>query len=172
MAVAALIVGALALTVAILASRGDTPNPTTTTRPAPTTTTTVAGACDPSLWRHVYHPARLRVVRPCLTVEGTIAHVAREADGDTHVRLTPDAAYRWTLRPANSTGQHGDLVLEPVCVRSPTQVDAVAACTGYRSPVAVPAVGTHVRVTGAYVYDLDHGGWAELHPVTTIRVVP
>ncbi len=146
MAVAALIVGALALTAAILASRGDTPNPTTTTRPAPTTTTTVAGACDPSLWRHVYHPARLRVVRPCL--------------------------YRWTLRPANSTGQHGDLVLEPVCVRSPTQVDAVAACTGYRSPVAVPAVGTHVRVTGAYVYDLDHGGWAELHPVTTIRVVP
>jgi len=137
--------------------------------PAAPTTTTTNSTCDPSLWQHVYHPYRLRVVRQCLTVEGVVTHVAHERDGDVHIRLLPDGPWSWTLRPANYTGQHGDLVLEPVCVRTPTQASAVEACTGYRSPLTVPTVGEHVRVTGAYVYDLDHGGWAELHPVTTIE---
>ncbi len=140
---------------------------TTTSRP-PTTTT--PPACDATLWKHVYHPARLKVIKPCLTVTGTIVHIAHEADGDIHVRLAPDAADRWTLQPANLTGQHGDLVLEPVCERPPTQADAKPACAGYRSTVVVPPVGAHVRVTGVYVYDLGHGGWAEIHPVTSITV--
>jgi hypothetical protein len=143
--------------------------PTTTTTATPTTTTIVADACDPALWRHVYHPARLKVVRACLTVQGTILRVRHEADGDLHILLMPDSADRWTLQPANTARQHGALVLEPVCVATPTQADAKPACGAYRSPLAVPPVGAHVRVTGAYVLDLEHGSWAELHPVTSIK---
>jgi hypothetical protein len=155
-----------------LADRLDTvPTTTTVTTAAPTTTTVAAAACDPTLWRHVYHPARLKVVRACLTVQGTILRVRHERDGDLHILLVPDTAFRWTLKPANVARQHGALVLEPVCVDPPTQADAKPACAGYRSPLVVPPVGAHVRVTGAYVLDVEHGSWAELHPVTSIEKI-
>jgi len=158
-------------TLAVL--RPTTPTAATTgTSGRPPATTTTPTVCDATLWQHVYHPARLKIIRPCLTVTGTITHIAREADGDTHIRLAPDPADRWTLQPANVTGQHGDLVLEPVCERPPTQADAKPACAGYRSPVVVPPVGAHVQVSGSYVYDLGHGRWAEIHPVTSIEARP
>ncbi len=141
-------------------------------RPTTVPATTGRPVCDATLWKHVYHPARLKVIRPCLTVTGTITHITREADGDIHIRLAPDPADRWTLQPANVTGQHGDLVLEPVCERPPTQADAKPACVGYRSTVVVPPVGARVQVSGSYVYDLGHGGWAEIHPVTSIEARP
>ena len=56
------------------------------------------------------------------------------------------------------------LILEPVCEYEVTQVDAVAACTGYQNPLVVPPVGTHTTVTGPWVHDADHG-WNEIHPV-------
>jgi hypothetical protein len=71
------------------------------------------------------------------------------------------------VNPVNVAQQHGDLVLEPVCERKVTQTDAEEACSGYRSPVTVPPVGTHVDVIGAYVNDTEHG-WNEIHPVTSI----
>ena len=52
-----------------------------------------------------------------------------------------------------------------------TQADAVSACAGYHNPLVIPPVGAHVTVTGAYVLDLDHGSWAEIHPVTAIGEV-
>ncbi|TAN26575.1 MAG: hypothetical protein EPN30_04355 [Actinomycetota bacterium] len=71
----------------------------------------------------------------------------------------------------NISEQHGDLVLEAVCEESPTQADAVSACANYRSSVVIPAVGTHVAVTGSYVFDADHG-WNEIHPITSIAPIP
>lgn len=135
-----------------------------------TTTTMATTACDASLWWRVYHPVRLHVVRPCLTVTGTILRIRHEPDGDQHILLTPDPAFRWTLQPANLARQHSALVLEPVCVTTPTQADAKAACAGYRNPVKIPPVGSHVKATGAYVLDLAHG-WSEIHPVTSISWV-
>jgi len=28
-----------------------------------------------------------------------------------------------------------------------------------------PKYGQHLRVSGIYVYDHDHGDWAEIHPI-------
>jgi hypothetical protein len=61
----------------------------------------------------------------------------------------------------------GDLVVEPVCVRSVSQADAVSTCAADGDPIdSVPAtVGAHLWLQGRYVFDLQHGGWAELHPL-------
>lgn len=114
---------------------------------------------------HVYHPYRLRLIDPCKTVTGTIVRIRSEADGDYHVLLALDPPYSSLLQPANISGEHGDLVLEPICQLAVTQADAVVPCEGNVAQIPIPPIGTHVLATGAYVYDLDHGGWAELHPL-------
>jgi hypothetical protein len=126
------------------------------------------GACDTTLWEHVYHPQRLRVIEECKVVEGRIVSLRKEEDGDFHIRLDVDD--KSLLNEHNLTGQHGDLVLEPVCVNEVTQADAVAACRGFTSNVLIPRAGERVRVTGTYVTDLEHG-WNEIHPVTQMEIL-
>jgi hypothetical protein len=89
------------------------------------------------------------------------------ADGDLHILVDLDAAYVHLLRPANQGEELGDLVVEPVCVKSVTQTDAIDSCAADPDPLAppYPAVGERVWMEGRYVFDLDHGGWAELHPL-------
>jgi hypothetical protein len=105
---------------------------------------------------------------PCQTVAGVITSIKTEADGDLHVRLRLDPQYATLINSMNTDGQHGDLVLEPVCERVVTQRDAMAACSGYTNPINVPPVGTHVVAVGAYVLDNQHG-WMELHPLYEIH---
>lgn len=129
-----------------------------------------AATCDASLWKHVYHPARLHFIT-CLTVTGTIFHAKTELDGDVHIQLTLDAGQKNLLNARNIAAQHGKLVLEPICVKPVKQADAVAACRGYHSTVTIPKPGTHVIVTGAYIEDREaNHGWREIHPVTSIEV--
>jgi hypothetical protein len=33
-------------------------------------------------------------------------------------------------------------------------------------------VGSHVRIVGTYVQDTFHAHWMEIHPVTSITVIP
>jgi hypothetical protein len=115
---------------------------------------------------YVYHPDRLQVVQPCLRVSGVVDAVRDEADGDKHILLHLDPQDQHLLQPANQNEQ-GDLVVEPVCVGQVSQQDAVDICASDPDPFAapLPAVGDHVWMEGRYVYDLDHGGWAELHPL-------
>ena len=113
---------------------------------------------------HVYSPDRLQLLAPCVTVTGTVDVIRTESDGDLHVLMRLDSGESKYLNAKNISAENGDLVTEPVCVNSPIQADAVAACTGYHNPLSIPAVGTHVAATGAWVLDLDHG-WMELHPV-------
>jgi hypothetical protein len=40
-----------------------------------------------------------------------------------------------------------------------------------RAQVPIPAIGAHVRATGAYVTDLAHG-WREIHPAWQIVPAP
>jgi hypothetical protein len=117
--------------------------------------------------RYVYNPARLQVVTACLQVTGTVAAIRMEADGDLHILIRLDRAYAHLLRPANQGEELGDLVVEPVCVRSVSQADAVSTCAADGDSIAsVPAsVGDHIWLQGRYVFDLQHGGWAELHPL-------
>lgn len=140
------------------------PKPKPTPTPSP-----VSGQCDAALLQHVYHPARLKVIAPCRMYSGVIEFDRAEADGDHHVLIKPDDPS--VVNSVNVAQQHGDLVIEPVCIGTVTQADAVSACQGFKSKVTIPPVGTRVSVTGQYVTDTQHGGWSELHPVTSITVL-
>lgn len=141
--------------------------------PAPVATHKSAAAgshrpsCDASLWNHVYHSYRLHVYAQCKTVTGVVDAVRREDDGDLHIDLNTGGAL---VNSVNYADQHGDLVLEEICVGTVTQADAVAACSGFTNRATVPSQGDQVQATGSYVLDADHG-WMEIHPVTSLTVL-
>jgi uncharacterized protein YgiM (DUF1202 family) len=148
----------------------------------PESTTTGAGdTCDETLWTHVYHPTRLVVKQPCTTVTGTIVDatnghepdgVRHEADGDTHGWLRVDAGFEDLLNPGNLNNEGGNLVFEIVCEFRVTQADAQPACNNFASSVNIPPVGSHVQIVGSYVRDTNHAQWMEIHPVTSIKIIP
>jgi hypothetical protein len=150
-----------------------TPKPTSRPTPRPTarpTTrpTTRPSACTPTDQdRYVYNPSRLAVQAACIRVTGTVEAIRHEADGDLHILLALYPAYAHLLRPANQGEELGDLVVEPVCVRSVSQTDAIALCRSDPDPFPgpFPFVGEAIWMEGRYVFDLEHGGWAELHPL-------
>lgn len=130
---------------------------------------------------NVYHPNRLKVVNPCTTVSGTVASVRSEDDGDVHFDLALDSQYSGLLTSENRSQQHGWLVDEivpadePGCTpgappRPATGSYDYGVCTG--ADEHTPAIGSHVFVTGPYVLDEDHGGWAEIHPVWAVSTSP
>jgi Bacterial SH3 domain len=137
--------------------------------------------CDDTLWSHVYHAHRLIVKQPCLAVTGTIVDatngkepdgVRHEADGDTHGWLKVDPGFEDLLNPGNLSNEGGNLVFEVVCKFHVTQADAITACTNFTSSINIPPVGSHVQIVGTYVRDTNHAQWMELHPVTSITVIP
>lgn len=150
----------------------------------PSTTPGAAAQCDDSLRDHVYNPQRLIVKQQCVAVTGTIVDattnqskheidgVRHERDGDTHGWLKLDPEFENLLNARNMSDQDGNLVFEIVCKFPVSQPDAIAACDNYQSPVQIPPVGSHVRVVGTYVQDTHHTKWMEIHPVTSITVIP
>lgn len=148
-------------------------------QPAPSTDAT----CDPTLWDHVYNQQRLIVKQDCLAVTGTIVDathgrktdgVRHEADGDTHGWLKLDPGFENLLNAGNASDESGNLVFEIVCMFPVTQQDAAGTpgCQGYQSALQIPPVGSHVRLVGRYVQDTNHAKWNEIHPVTSITVIP
>jgi hypothetical protein len=136
--------------------------------------------CDAALWNHVYHPARLMVVESCIAVTGMIVDatagrqtegVRHEKDGDTHGWLKLDPEFANLLNAGNISSEGGNLVFEIVCRFPVTQPDAQSACQNYADRVALPPVGSHVRIVGTYVQDTFHAQWMEIHPVTSIAVI-
>jgi hypothetical protein len=130
---------------------------------------------------HVYHPTRLIVKQECISVTGTVVDatggkrsdgVRKEKDGDTHGWLKLDAEFQNLLNAGNMSDEGGNLVFEIVCRFPVTQADAQAACQGYTDQVTLPPVGSHVRIVGTYVQDTFHARWMEIHPVSSITVVP
>lgn len=132
--------------------------------------------CDAALWDYVYKPGRLEILNPCIRVTGEITNVRVAADGDYHVNLRLDSPYRHLLNDWNTRRQNGDLVLEPVCQKEAARhkTQAIKACKGFSKSkiMVIPEVGTRVAVVGSYVLDMGHGGWAEIHPVTSIVPLP
>jgi hypothetical protein len=137
--------------------------------------------CDETLWSHIYHPTRLVVKQPCATVTGTIVDatngrepdgVRHEADGDTHGWLKVDAGFEDLLNPGNLSNEGGNLVFEIVCEFKVTQEDAKPACNNFTGAVKIPPVGSHVQIIGSYVRDTNHAQWMEIHPVTSIKLIP
>ena len=142
---------------------------------------TAGSECDDTLWTHVYHPMRLIVKQPCIAVTGTFVDatngsepdgVRHEADGDTHGWLKPDPQFQNLLNAGNISDEGGNLVFEVVCRFPVTQADAKTACQGFTNQVNLPAVGSHVRINGSLVQDTFHAQWIEIHPVTSITVIP
>src|SRR6267143_947294 len=76
------------------------------------------------------------------------------------------------LNAGNKTAEGGNLVFEIVCRYPVKQADAVAACKGYKSQITIPDVGSRVRIVGSHVQDTFHAQWMEIHPVTSITVIP
>ncbi len=154
--------------------------------PAPEAAAPVAAEasteCDATLWKHVYNPGRLIVKQQCISVTGTVVDatkgkrhdgVRHEGDGDTHGWVALDPEFKHLLNAGNMSDEGGNLVFEVVCEFPVTQADAKTACPkAYHSAVEIPAVGSHVRIVGTYVQDTNHAKWMEIHPVTSITVMP
>ena len=166
----------LSLVLTACAPIGPTPNPSVVTSVSstataastlPSATSPTGATCQPTDQdQYVYHPARLTVITPCIRVTGTIAAIRKEADGDRHILVTLDPQYSALLRPAN-INELGDLVVEPVCVGSVSQTDAIGVCGADHDPLDISGltVGAHLWFEGRYVLDTSHGGWAEIHPL-------
>jgi uncharacterized protein YgiM (DUF1202 family) len=148
----------------------------------PSLAPSTSAGCDDSLWDHVYNPQRLIVKQKCIAVTGTTVDatsgknadgVRHEADGDTHGWLKLDADFTNLLNAGNLSDEGGNMVFEIVCKYRVTQADAKAACPQtYHNQVQLPPVGSHVRIVGTYVQDTNHAKWMEIHPVTSITVIP
>ena len=135
--------------------------------------------CDESLWGHVYHRQRLLVNERCVSVTGTLVDATdgkvkdgcrHEADGDGHCWLHLDAGQEQFLNEKNISNQGGNLVIEPMCRYTVTQADAKSACKNWRQWLILPPISTHVRITGAFVTDTQHGH-NEVHPISRIDVL-
>lgn len=138
--------------------------------PTMTPTAATPGAmCAPTDQdRYVYQPTRLKVLRACVYIAGTVQEVERDGvDGDITLLVRPDPPYEGLLTDRNREAQHGDLVVEPVCLLQPLQPAAISLCASDPAPYSgpLPPAGTHVWMEGRYVLDLNHGSWAELHPL-------
>ena len=125
-------------------------------------------SCDKSIWSHVYNPSRLTIVKRCISVTGTVTESSRDDDGDQHFLVKLDAGQDRLLKKRNMSKKGGNLVAEIVCANKVKLKKAKPACSGYSNPVTLPAVGSHVTVTGTYVID-THNGWAEIHPVSRVQ---
>ena len=45
-------------------------------------------------------------------------------------------------------------------------------CNGYIGPIfSVPQAGQHIQVTGTYLLDIREGGHAEIHPVSSMKII-
>jgi hypothetical protein len=143
-----------------------------------------AATCDSNLWNHVYHSYRLIVKQQCIAVTGTMVDatatqrvkqpdgVRHEGDGDTHGWLKVDPEFQNLLNAGNMSDEDGNLVFEVICRFPVTQKDAQSACQGYTDHIVLPPVGSRVRIVGSYVQDTFHAKWNEIHPVTSITVIP
>lgn len=163
--------------IRIVASPSPSQPPTDPENPA----TGAPAQCDDTLWNHVYHSQRLVVKQPCLVVTGTVVDatngkepdgVRHEPDGDTHGWLKVDPGFEDLLNAGNLNNEGGNLVFEIVCRFPVTQPDAKAGCTNFSSNIQIPPVGSHVQIVGSYVRDTYHAKWMEIHPVTSITIVP
>lgn len=123
--------------------------------------------CDMAIWKHVYIPARLLVIQPCVALEGVVGRIDLESDGDNHIYFKPDKD-SGILNGFNNLLAGGNIIAEVVCLEH-AKLDKVAekSCQGYKNRVIVPKSKTHVKMYGSLILDKDVG-WIEIHPVTAI----
>jgi len=127
--------------------------------------------CDESLWAHVWHPARLKIIKECITVKGFVTFTSVQEDGDQHLGIKLDPEFTYLINEQNIQHHNGALLTELICQNPTDNPSALAACKDFEHYINVPARGTYVRVTGTYILDTQHNSWAEIHPVTSITIL-
>jgi hypothetical protein len=130
-----------------------------------------AQGCDESLWNHIYNPGRLEVVNKCISVTGAVAKVEKLADGDYRIDVMLDGGFEVLTNEHNFDQYEGALPVRAICQHG--DKDNKAECTGLNKPLAIPAKGARVRVTGSYVLNrttIKAAG--EIYPATSIAVIP
>ncbi|BAA81591.1 hypothetical protein APE_2574 [Aeropyrum pernix K1] len=121
------------------------------------------GECPPAenVFAETHTPERLRIVDTCLTVEGRVSNIPSFAgDGDYVFDIDPKE--RWLLGLGNILLRKGGLHIEVV----PGDYFEVLGLLG-----GGVCPGDLLRVTGVYVFDTDHGMWAEIHPALSIEIL-
>lgn len=146
----------------------------------------IVQTCDMTLNKFVYdddNDDRLKKYFPgtsCMSMTGTIG--ASESgddnpDSDLVVDFRLDPDYTQFLNNFNKApkpqGNDGFMVVEAICQGSIKLADVKKACAGFpaNKKFVLPAPGTHVKITGIVVTDNNHH-WNELHPITSIIVLP
>lgn len=143
-------------------SASPSPSPTRRTqRPQP------PSPCDgKDPFQGIADPGKYTLVAGCQQVQGTLVAAAPAADGVAQLRLSPDYGQAGVFALANMTRLGEQLPVNVVCV-DPLSEAAAALCGTFRAKVGVPAIGTHVRITGALMSD-SAGGWNVLQPAWEI----
>ena len=108
----------------------------------------------------VYLPSRLKLLDPCVTVEGVVREVeqpaAGEGDGDLSFNVEVSGADLRLINDGNRRNMHGWLHMEIVPLDQPR--------------LSAPKAGERIRVTGPWVLDTVHGH-NEIHPVWSLTVL-
>jgi hypothetical protein len=99
-------------------------------------------------------------VRCC---SGVISDLQIENDGDIHINLIPDAQCQSLLNGNSPRDTQGNQQL--ICEIQQWDRGGFPNICGL-------AVGVRVAVCGTWVVDPGHGSWSELHPITSLTIVP
>jgi hypothetical protein len=131
-----------------------------------------SASCDQSLWKYIAHPARLKVLDPCVTVSGIVTLVHFPPDGDTVFALKLDPQYKNMVNKANfNPKMKGGIWVELICQRQNKSHESVhkGDCKDYNGPkFPTPKVGHYLRVTGSHVQDNGEEGHLEIHPTSSM----
>jgi hypothetical protein len=129
-------------------------------------------ACqNPAPFPYVWLSIRLIAVQQCSTATGTVEELGISDDGDVDFLLRVDPSYQYLINSVNTSKQKGDLIVEIVCQGTITNPFAQGGCGAYKNTLPIPKVGDHISVTGAQVIDMLHGGWMEIHPVYSYKIL-
>ncbi|MGB7637076.1 MAG: hypothetical protein WBL88_05840 [Nitrososphaeraceae archaeon] len=150
--------------------------------PAATTSSSSLSSktCNQSVWNFIANPpGRFKIINQCVTVTGTVLSINPEPDGDTDFPLALDTPYKNMVTKANFNPlMRGGLWCEMICqhpeISSEIEPFKRGECTGFNARLIfnpLPQVGQHLLVTGTYLLDLREGGHAEIHPVSSIRLI-
>jgi hypothetical protein len=137
-----------------------------------------AAKCNSSLWKFIADPpGRFKILNQCVSVSGTVLSIRYEPDGDTDFPLALDAPYKNMVTKANFNPlMRGGIWSEMIC-QHPEQSFAIETfkrgeCNGYNGAIFnVPQAGHNPQVTGTYLLDMREDGHAEIHPVSSIKLI-
>src|SRR3954454_6122835 len=124
--------------------------------PPPAPAAPAQGSCPSNPLQGLQRPGQQTVLdpgKPCRTVTGTIRSKHIEHDGDCHINVNVDAAYKGLLHGGNNSAAGGSLITEVI----PSHW------------MSIPNTGARVTITGTWTN--DHAtGWKELHAIWTMPV--